>query len=355
MVTPDKKSDIKDIPIGRFEKWLVGNGIEPYRSGQVYKWIYHRQTDSFDEMTDLSKGLRNSLAAQFRISRLDVDRVDTSSDGTKKILFRLDDGNHIESVLIPEGTRRTLCISCQVGCAMGCRFCLTGKGGLVRDLSPGEIIAQVRDIPYRSISQGKITHIVFMGMGEPLGNYANVIQAISTLTDMKTGMGFSGRRITVSTSGLAPLIPDFLRDTAAHLAISLNAADDSTRSRLMPINRRYGTRDVIDACKAYQIPKGRHITFEYVLIKGLNDAPEDALRLSKLLRPLRCKINLIPFNSFEGSGFECPDAFAVEAFKHALEKSGYTAIIRNSRGSDILAACGQLRGSLSGERQDEVP
>ena len=351
MTESEEKEDIKDISLDRFVAWLQCHEIQPYRGKQVLKWVYGRQEDAFENMTDLSQEFRSQLAKRFEIGRLALQEIETAKDGSKKFLFKLRDGNHIESVLIPEKDRNTLCISSQVGCPLGCRFCLTGKGGLVRNLTTGEIVAQVRDIAQdlagNPVAPGRISNIVFMGMGEPLANYRNVIQALTTLTDGDTGFGFSSRRITVSTSGVAPKLVDFSRETSVNLAVSLNATDDQTRSRLMPINQKYPIRVLLDACRQYRLPPGRKITFEYVLIKDLNDSMADARRLVELLKSIRCKINLIPFNAFEGCDFKRPEASTIEKFKDILEKRNYTVMVRNSRGQDISAACGQLRGKVA--------
>jgi 23S rRNA (adenine2503-C2)-methyltransferase len=269
-----------------------------------------------------------------------------STDGSVKYLFRLQDGKNIESVLIPEKDHYTLCISSQVGCAQGCRFCLTGQAGFGRNLTSGEIIAQIRDIQYEITKNRKpckpLTNIVFMGMGEPLANYRNVLAAIDIITDEQIGLRFSTRRVTLSTAGLVPRLYDLSRDTQVNLAVSLNAVDNETRSRLMPINKTYPLESLISACRNYPVQPRRRITFEYVLLKGLNDSPEDAKRLAELLRPIRAKINLIPFNEYAGSEFRRPDEPAVEIFRDILIKRNYTAIVRHSKGRDISAACGQL-------------
>jgi 23S rRNA (adenine2503-C2)-methyltransferase len=291
----------------------------------------------------LSKENRKLLFSRFSIDRLEKIRIEKSRDGSKKYLFRLPDGNLIESVLIPERGHYTLCISSQVGCALGCRFCLTGQGGLARNLTSGEIIAQVRDIQEALDESRHLTNIVLMGMGEPLANYGNVVKAIDTLTDNALGLGFASRRITLSTSGLVDRLSDLGRDTEVSLAISLNAADNKTRDWLMPINQKYPIERLLEACRRYPLKPHRRITFEYILLKGINDSEKDAHRLAELLRPLRAKINLIPFNAFEGSEFRRPDESVITRFLQILLKSSYTAIIRRSKGEDISAACGQLR------------
>ena len=330
--------------------WLKGRSIEPYRAEQILRWIYHRQADHFDQMTNLNKDLRNLLALHFSINRLETVRVEASKDGSKKYLFRLQDGLFIESVLMPERDHYTLCISSQVGCAQGCRFCMTGKGGLARNLDRGEIVSQVRDICNDITDSLRPTNIVLMGMGEPLANYNHVVSAVETVTDSKTGLGFSNRRVTLSTAGLVPKLKRLGNETKINLAISLNAADNPTRNRLMPINRRYPIEKLLDACHSYPLQSGRRITFEYVLLKGVNDRPEDAKRLARLLRTQRAKINLIPFNDHKGSEFFRPDETAIFQFQEILLQKNYTVMIRASKGQDISAACGQLKATTESDQ-----
>ncbi len=341
-----KKTDIKELTNDQLVLWLQSNELEPYRAAQILKWIYLRQADTFDIMTDVGKQIRKLLSRHFSIVRLETVRTETSQDGSKKYLFKLTDGKYVESVLIPEKDHYTLCISSQLGCAQGCRFCLTARGGLVRNLTRGEIIAQVRDVSKCLGGSKRLTNIVLMGMGEPLANYRNVVSAINTLTDSNYGLGFSSRRLTVSTAGLVPKLSNLGRDTTVNLAISLNATDNKTRNMLMPINRKYPLEKLLDACAGYPLLPRRRITFEYILIKGVNDSTKDAKRLVKLLRPIRAKINLIPFNAYEGSEFNRPEESAILNFKEILNKNNYTAIIRYSKGQDISAACGQLRANL---------
>jgi len=339
------KTDIKDLTNDQLVLWLESKGLEPYRAAQILKWIHLRQTDTFDIMTDVGKEIRKLLSRHFSIARLEKARIETSQDGSKKYLFKLNDGKHVESVLIPEKDHYTLCISTQVGCAQGCRFCLTARGGLVRNLTRGEIIAQVRDVSKCLDGPKRLTNIVLMGMGEPLANYSNVVSAINTITDSNYGLGFSSRRLTLSTAGLVPKLSSLGRDTSVNLAISLNATDNKTRNMLMPINRKYPLEKLLDACAGYPLLPRRRITFEYILIKGINDSITDAKRLVTLLRPIRAKINLIPFNEYEGSEFNRPEESAIFNFKEILNKNDYTAIIRHSKGQDISAACGQLRAN----------
>jgi 23S rRNA (adenine2503-C2)-methyltransferase len=346
MSTTLSKTDIKELTRDELILWLKQRDIKSYRANQILKWIYLRQADTFDVMTDIKKEIRKQLSQHFSIHRLEKARVETSRDGSKKYLFKLGDGKYVESVLIPEKDHYTLCISSQVGCAQGCLFCLTAKGGFIRNLTKGEIIAQVRDVTHDIGGSKRLTNIVMMGMGEPLANFSNVVDAINIITDTDIGLGFSSRRVTVSTSGLVPKLSDLGRKTTVNLAISLNATEDKTRDMLMPINRKYPIKSLLSACANYPLMTRRKITFEYILIKGINDSKEDAKRLVKLLRPIRAKINLIPFNTYEESQFECPEESVILKFKDILTKSNYTAIVRHSKGQDISAACGQLSANL---------
>jgi 23S rRNA (adenine2503-C2)-methyltransferase len=338
-----RKKNILESSREQIVSWLADRKIAAYRADQIQKWIYLRQADGFDVMTDLSKDIRSSLSRRFYIGRLQAEKVETSRDGSVKYLFKLHDGKRIESVLIPERDHYTLCVSSQAGCAQDCRFCLTAAGGFERNLSRGEIIAQVRDIKKDLDDEKRLTNIVFMGMGEPLANYKNLVSAVNIITDNNVGLRFASRRVTVSTAGLVPKITALGRDTRVNLAVSLNATDDTTRNRLMPINRKYPLEKLLQACRQYVPAPGRRITFEYLLIKGINDSAADAERLAKLLQPIRCKINLIPFNPHEGCDFERPAEAAIQAFYDILFANNFTVIIRRSKGRDISAACGQLK------------
>ncbi|RTZ98019.1 MAG: 23S rRNA (adenine(2503)-C(2))-methyltransferase RlmN [Deltaproteobacteria bacterium] len=354
--TPDNPHpsgvDIKELTLPALTAWLEAGGIKPFHASQIFKWIYARQVDDFNEMTDLGKQLRIRLMDHFVVNRLQQVAVEKAADGTRKYLFGLADGNFIESVLIPEKNHLTLCISSQVGCAQRCRFCLTGTGGFIRNLSSGEILAQVRDIRNELGDADKLTNLVFMGMGEPLANYDNLIAALAVITDNRCGMAFSANRVTLSTAGLVPKIIRLGRDAAVSLAVSLNATNNQTRDQLMPINRRYPIETLIDACRNYPLKKRRKITFEYILIKGINDSPDDAERLARLLNPSWAKINLIPFNEFPESRFLRPAAAVIERFMDILHQRQYVTIIRASKGRDISAACGQLRVRVA-ESQDQ--
>ncbi len=343
------ETNIIELTREQLVAWLAGRNIAAYRADQILKWIYLRQADSFDAMTDLAKDIRALLAQHFAVGRLEALKIEKSKDGSRKYLFKLSDGKHIESVLIPERDHYTLCVSSQVGCAQGCLFCLTAAGGIERNLTRAEIIAQVRDIKKELGNSEQLKNIVFMGMGEPLANYRNLTSALDTITNNDYGLRFATRRITVSTAGLVPRLSDLGRDTRVNLAISLNATDNPTRSRLMPINRKYPLERLLEACRLYPLPAGRRITFEYILINGINDSQQDARRLAKLLQPIRCKINLIPFNPHEGCDFERPPESVTQAFFKILFDKNYTVIIRRSKGEDISAACGQLRARSEGQ------
>ena len=336
------KPDIKDLTFDQLVLWLKNCGLESYRAIQIYKWIYIRQADTFEIMTDLRNDIRHMLEDNFVIGRLEQVKMEKSKDGSKKFLFKLYDGNLIETVLIPEKNHFTICISSQVGCAQGCKFCLTAQGGFVRNLSPGEIIAQVRDIGNNIEKSKKLTNIVFMGMGEPLANYQNIINAINIFTNTDYGLNFSNRRITISTAGLVPQLAKLCYDTKASLAVSLNATENHTRSMLMPINKKYPLEVLLEACRTYKLAPRDKITFEYILIKDVNDSEEDAVRLANLLRPVKAKINLIPFNEHEASDFARPNEKKIEKFYKILLDNHYITMIRRSKGEDISAACGQL-------------
>ncbi|MBU1169810.1 MAG: 23S rRNA (adenine(2503)-C(2))-methyltransferase RlmN [Proteobacteria bacterium] len=347
-----EKKDIKEISQKKLADWLQENGEKPYRAGQVFKWLYLRQTDSFDEMTDLSKNTREILKNNFSIHRLEKSNTEISSDGTIKYLFRLEDGEYTECVLIPGKNRYTLCISSQVGCAQGCRFCLTARGGFKRNLTSGEIVSQIRDILHdipkkegEPDTAKSFQNIVFMGMGEPLANFSNVSDALEIIMDSDYGLKFSSRKITLSTCGLVERFNDLGDRFGVNLAVSLNATDNETRTSLMPVNRIYPIEKLIDACARFPMTKREKITFEYILIKGINDSEKNALDLAKLLAPVKAKINLIPFNEFEGCEFKTPDEETILNFLSILHDKGYTAIVRKSMGKDISAACGQLRAN----------
>lgn len=340
-------ANILDLSHHELTEWLLENDIKRYRADQIFKWLYLRQADSFEDMTDLGKAIRKHLSSHFIIPRLNIKLVQTSTDGTQKYLFQLHDKNLIESVLIPERDHHTLCISSQVGCAQGCTFCLTARGGFIRNLTQGEIVSQVRDILKETENKIRLSNIVLMGMGEPLANYQNVINAIDVITDSEQGLKFAGRKVTLSTAGMVPKFARLESDTRVNLAVSLNAVDDRTRSRLMPINQKFPIKQLLDVCRRYHPRPGRMITFEYILIQGINDSPNEAKELVKLLRPIKAKINLIPFNEFKGCDFRRPAASDTLRFQEILIQGNYTTIIRQSKGQDISAACGQLSANAS--------
>ena len=340
--------DLKGLSADEMEAWAVEQGLGAYRGRQIRHWVLTRFVESFDEMGNLPKALRNLLKEKALLSPLHKLKSVQSEDGTRKFLHRLQDDHTIETVLIPERDHLTLCISSQVGCAMNCAFCATGKQGFVRNLTPGEIIEQVI-LAKRSLEDpDRLKNIVLMGMGEPLANYEAVIKALKNLID-PDGMNFSHRKVTLSTCGLVPEIRRLGRDITVNLAVSLNGADDDTRSRLMPINRKYPLAQLIEACKSFPLPNRRMITFEYILIKDVNDRDRDAYNLCRLLSGLRAKINLIPLNADPASSLSPPSMDKILHFQKILVDRHFTAIIRKSKGRDILAACGQLKGAWESE------
>jgi 23S rRNA (adenine2503-C2)-methyltransferase len=339
-----KKINLKSLSKDDIYSFIEGQRLPKYRADQLFNWIYTRYATSLDEISEFSKDLRKRIGDIAYIGNLEVVRRQRSADGTEKFLFGLEDKQTIESVLIPEKDRLTLCISSQVGCAMGCRFCRTGRTGFVRDLKAWEIIDQILSVN-RLNTPRKVTNIVLMGMGEPLANFNEVVEALKRIVSYT---GISKRKITLSTSGLVPKIPVLSgKAPDVNLAISLNATTDTVRDRIMPINRKYPIQSLIKACRIFPLKPRRAITFEYVLISGVNDFSEDARRLVRLLKGIRCKVNLIPLNPYEGSDLQRPSEAGVLAFQKILTDNNVTAFIRESKGQDILAACGQLRGSHS--------
>ena len=339
--SPMNKTDLKNLSLPMLEQFLEGQGKERYRALQLFKWLYQQDARSFEEVTNISKALRAELERTAFISNLEPEAVEVGSDGTRKYLFRLSDGNAVESVLIPDEDHNTLCISSQAGCAMACAFCLTGTFHLTRNLTTAEIVNQImavrRDVEVRNI--------VMMGMGEPLHNLDNVIPALQIMLD-GNGLQISNRRLTVSTCGLVPEIERLGHAVSINLAVSLNATTDELRDRIMPVNRRYPLASLLAALKRYPLPGNRKITIEYVLLGGLNDTAEDAKRLVRLLSDIPCKINLIPFNPHEAADFRPPARAAIDYFHKYLLDRNFTVITRSSRGDDISAACGQLKGRL---------
>lgn len=341
------KTNLKALSASELKDFIAGLGLPAYRARQILRWIYEKRITSISDMTDLSLELRERLEAISYISSLRLlARNISREDETEKYLFGLEDGQSIESVLIPDEKRLTLCISSQVGCAMGCAFCLTGKMGLKRNLKAFEIVDQVISASRLVAEKDRhITNIVFMGMGEPLMNLEEVAEALHRMTEL---MKISRRKITLSTSGYVPGIKKLpLIAPKVNLAVSLNATTDEVRDRLMPINKKYPIATLLEALRNYPLEKTRRITFEYVMIDGINDSADDARRLVKLLRAIPSKINLIPFNEYPGCEFRSPSETKILAFQNVLISSGMTALIRKSKGKDIMAACGQLKGALS--------
>ena len=336
--------NLLDFTLEEMEKFISSAGKEKYRARQIMKWLHQSGSLSFDDMTTLSRDFREKLAAISRIQRPQVVKILTSQDGTKKALLRLEDGLCIESVLIPGKSHWTICLSTQAGCAMDCKFCLTASQGFKRNLLPSEIVGQIIALKNETPEGIVIKNIVMMGMGEPLANYENTLKTIKILT-CDFGLGISNRKITVSTCGLAPQIVQLGKDICINLAVSLNTPDDATRSNLMPINKKYPLEVLLDACKKYPMPGRRLLTFEYILIDGVNSSVQDARKLAILLKELRCKLNLIVFNEYPGSVFKSPSQKTVEVFQQTLIDNHYTTMLRASKGSDILAACGQLSGA----------
>ncbi|CAI4033441.1 putative dual-specificity RNA methyltransferase RlmN [Nitrospira tepida] len=317
-------------------------GWPGFRARQILRWLYARRARSIDQMTDLSLRDRSTLRERTMLLRLPPPTVRQAADGTKKFLFQLDDGLIVESVLIPDGRRLTLCLSSQVGCTFDCRFCLTGTMGLKRNLKPHEIVGQMLSVQDTLAPEERISNLVFMGMGEPLANLDALRESIQRLTNDDWGVGLSARRITVSTAGLASKIPE-VAGLGIRLAVSLNATTDSLRAAIMPaVDRLYPLATLLDACRRFPLSARARLTFEYVLLAGVNDSRADAARLVTLLRGFRCKVNLIPFNEFPQSPFRRPSDKSVLAFQSILRASQINALIRKSKGPDVLGACGQL-------------
>jgi 23S rRNA (adenine2503-C2)-methyltransferase len=341
---------LKEFTPAELEAWVERAGQPAYRGRQLLKWVYRRRVEEFQEMTDLSRDFRAWLTEHLRPSCIERLTAAVAEDGTRKFLFRLDDGETVETVLIPDGGRHTLCVSSQVGCAFGCRFCLTGRGGFRRSLSAGEIVDQICAARRELGADEEVTNVVLMGMGEPLANYAQVIKALEIITS-ESGPSISTRKITLSTVGLIPEMERLVRHIPINLAVSLHGSDNETRSALMPVNRRYPLEELLETCRLLPLRKRQRITFEYLLIDGVNDSDSAARRLARILSGIRAKINLIPFNGHPELPFRQSPPERVEAFQAVLLAKHYTVTIRKSRGTGILAACGQLR---SAEREYHV-
>ncbi len=346
--SPDREmTDLKGMSEEEIIGFCLEAGEPAYRGRQIFSWIYAKGETDLARMSDLPRAFREELARRARIGWLEPEKIEKGADGTEKFLWRLGDGNCIESVRVPmplpDGkTRWSLCISTQVGCAMGCAFCLTAKMGFVRQLSAGEIVEQFL-AARRLLPEGERYHnVVFMGMGEPLDNLEASVAAVRLLTHPK-GVGMSPRRLTLSTVGIAPKLEEFVREVpGVGVAVSLHAADDATRGKIVPPNRKWPLSEILKTCRNLPLSERQRITFEYVLLSGVNDSSEDARKLVGLLRGIRCKVNLLPWNPFPGVSFERPADSRVDEFRRILTQSGLDAFVRQSKGLDIRAACGQL-------------
>lgn len=352
---PDVPDDLADRPdlraltLDQAQDLAVALGLPRFRGEQAWRWVHGKGATSWDEMTNLGAAVRERLAAGARIGTLTLAEVQRSRDGTRKLRFTTRDGYAIESVLIPDGDKTTQCISSQVGCAVDCQFCATAKLGLTRNLDPGEIADQVyraRALLAVEEPDRRITNLVYMGMGEPLHNYDHVMRSLRILTH-DLGAGLSQRRITVSTAGLVPRLEKLGReDVRPNLAVSLNAASDEVRDQIMPINRKWNIGKLLAAIRAYPLEHRRRVTFEYVLLAGVNDALTDAADLARLLRGQRCKVNLIPWNPHPEAPYRRPAPEVIEAFQNECKRLGLPTYLRTPRGDDIDAACGQLAGEV---------
>jgi len=340
MTVGDMKRRITDIPIGDLEDVVTELGMKRFVADQLVRWLYKQRVQSFDEMINIQAGGRETLAKEFDVGALELAESLVDDDGTSKYCFSLHDGERVETVLIPSGEDRcTLCVSTQVGCKLGCDFCRTGEAGFKRNLTQGEIIGQAIEV--QRANERSITNIVFMGMGEPMFNIDAVLSSIEILLDERA-FGISKRKITLSTAGIVPELEEFVKRSDVKIAISLNAVTDELRSKLMPINKRYAIAEIMDFCRKYSKKEKGRITFEYIMMDHVNDSLEDAAQLVKLLKGVRAKVNLIPFNAYPGSPYKPSPRERMEAWQDILTPKGIQTNIRNSRGQNILAACGQL-------------
>jgi 23S rRNA (adenine2503-C2)-methyltransferase len=349
---PDETPDLRALTLDEAQALAVSLGLPKFRGEQAWRWVHGKGATSWDEMSNIGPEVRARLAAGARIGTLELAEVQRSKDGTKKLRFTTRDGYSIESVLIPDGDKTTQCISSQVGCAVDCQFCATAKLGLTRNLDSGEIADQVyraRALLAAEEPDRRITNLVYMGMGEPLHNYDNVMRSLRILTS-DLGVGLSQRRITVSTSGLVPRLEKLgAEDVRPNLAVSLNASNDRVRDEIMPINRKWNIGKLLAALRSYPLEHRRRVTFEYVLLAGVNDSLADAAELAKLLRGFRCKVNIIPFNPHPESAYHRPSREAIDAFQTECKRLGLPTYLRTPRGDDIDAACGQLANRSNGE------
>ena len=336
------KTDLAGLELKELESFVQSLGHKKFHARQIYHWIWKRGVTDFNDMTNLSRELRTALAEQAVVSLPEVIQHDVSEDGTQKFVLRLADGRQIESVFIPDTPKQTFCVSTQVGCAMGCAFCLTGKMGLIRHLTAAEIAGQVRLLAKSTDLLDKPFNIVLMGMGEPLHNYDATMKSLRMLNE-KEGLDMHPKRVTLSTVGLVPMMDKLAQeDLMPNLAVSLHAATEDTRRSIVPPTKKYSLQDIIDACKRFPLSKRRRIMFEYVMLKGVNDSDEDARRLVKVLSGVKAKVNLLPLNEAAGIPFERPSDERVNKFAKILAGKGLMVSVRKSRGRDIRAACGQL-------------
>jgi 23S rRNA (adenine2503-C2)-methyltransferase len=345
--TAPGKLNFYDYSLKQLEELFLGLGKEKFRAQQLFAWVYRKNVTDFEQMTNLSKTFRDEVSKMFEFKLPSITTNLLSSDGTRKLLIDVGAGKTVECVIIPgKEERLTLCVSSEVGCNMACRFCFTGKQKLQRRLNASEIVGQFIQAT-RSLPEGqRLSNIVFMGMGEPLDNLQAVLPAIDIICD-DLGLNFSRKKITVSTSGIVPLIPK-IAEAGVRLAVSLNASSEEMRDIVMPINRRYNLDQLMQACREFADETGDRVTFEYVMLKGVNDTLEDAKKVHEIVRHVPCKINLIPFNEHEGSEYKRPDMNSVYAFQHELIRRKYSVFIRKTMGRDIYAACGQLRSKYEG-------
>jgi len=362
-----EKIDLKGMNESEIIEMCRGAGEPTYRGKQVFSWIYGKGETDIGRMSDLPKQFRKSLGSRTRIGRLEAEQIEYGVDGTEKFLWRLGDGASVESVRIPMprssgGCRWSLCLSTQVGCAMGCSFCLTAKMGFVRNLGTGEIVEQFLAVRRRLPPGERLHNVVFMGMGEPLDNYDATVAAVRLLTHPR-GIGLSPKRLTVSTVGVIPKIKEFVREMpGVGLAVSLHAVDEATRSKIVPLNRKWPMAEILRVCKELPFSERQRITFEYVLLSGVNDSPKDAIKLAGFLQGMRCKVNLLPWNPFSGVSFKRPADGIIEEFRRVLASRRIIVTVRQSKGLDIRAACGQLvdtvkmaERSLTGNKLPIVP
>jgi 23S rRNA (adenine2503-C2)-methyltransferase len=332
---------LKNYSLAELEAWVEGRGERRFRARQLFRHLYARQAASWGQCSDLGRAFREELAAGTHLDVLELADKQEAPDGTLKYLFSLLDGHQIEAVFIPDAPRYTLCLSSQVGCALGCRFCLTGSLGFKRNLQVAEIVDQVCQVQ-RDLNPGiRLTNLVLMGMGEPLANYDAVVRALAIIQD-PNGLAFSHRRITLSTAGLVPQMRRLGNESPVNLAVSLHAAEDMIRGELMPINHTYPLDELLTACRDYPLPARKYITFEYLMLDGVNDSPAQARKLVRLLHGIRAKVNLIPFNEYSGSPYRRSSDRRIMAFQEVLQMAHLTATVRQSRGVGVGAACGQL-------------